>query len=75
MRVENFREWSDRNFTPKGKKNSEMNKQFWNELNRVEDRIGKLKAMSIIKTAEVKAENKKEDEEVEEKEWEEEKER
>lgn len=48
--------------------NSEIIKQFCNGLNRVEERIGKLKAMSIIKIAEVKARNKKEDKEVEEEE-------
>lgn len=44
-------------------------------MNRLEERVGKLKVMSIIKIAEVKARNKKGDKEVEEEEGEEEEEK
>lgn len=55
--------------------NSEIIKQFCNGLNKLEERISKLKAMSIIKIAEVKARNKKGNKEVEEEEGEEEEEK
>lgn len=58
-----------------GEIKSEIIKQFCNGLNRLEERVGKLKVMSIIKIAEVKARNKKGDKEVEEEEGEEEEEK